>query len=456
MATKCFSGKLLKQDLTCVVQKRWAHNHHKFVIVGGGSAGITIAHQIWNKFDANRNSALQDEERLKPGDIAIVDAAKYHYYQPGWTLAGAGLSSVAATRRELASLVPAKFALHPEYVSKLQPGQNAVITKSENVISYDYLVIAAGIHSAFENIKGLTNSLDDSNVPVYTIYSEKYADSVFPAIKKLKTGKAIFTQPSGVLKCAGAPQKIMWMAEDYWSHHGVRNKINLVFKTGMPTLFSVKKYSDALERQNETENRNVDLQYKQELIEVRGRERIAVFKNKDTNDTYEEKFDFLHAVPPMTPHKFIAESELADASGFVAVDSATCQSTKFPNVFSLGDASGLPTSKTLQPLLPKHLYSLITYGIMLTVENSMLSITGYSSCPLLTRYGKLILAEFLYGGKPAETFGKWTSLLDQGTPRRLFYYLKKDFFPYVYWHTAMKNGRWYGSHGFIPPRFPND
>ncbi|CAA21882.1 sulfide-quinone oxidoreductase [Schizosaccharomyces pombe] len=435
---------------------RFASTHHKVLVVGGGSAGISVAHQIYNKFSKYRFANDQGKDTsLKPGEIGIVDGAKYHYYQPGWTLTGAGLSSVAKTRRELASLVPAdKFKLHPEFVKSLHPRENKIVTQSGQEISYDYLVMAAGIYTDFGRIKGLTEALDDPNTPVVTIYSEKYADAVYPWIEKTKSGNAIFTQPSGVLKCAGAPQKIMWMAEDYWRRHKVRSNIDVSFYTGMPTLFSVKRYSDALLRQNEQLHRNVKINYKDELVEVKGSERKAVFKNLNDGSLFERPFDLLHAVPSMRSHEFIAKSDLADKSGFVAVDQSTTQSTKFPNVFAIGDCSGLPTSKTYAaitaqaPVMVHNLWSFVNG------KNLTASYNGYTSCPLLTGYGKLILAEFLYKQEPKESFGRFSRFLDQTVPRRMFYHLKKDFFPFVYWNFAVRNGKWYGSRGLIPPHFP--
>ncbi|EPX70463.1 sulfide-quinone oxidoreductase [Schizosaccharomyces octosporus yFS286] len=449
------SSRASTSSLGAFVLARLAHTHHKVLIVGGGSAGISAAHQIYNKFSKYRfaNGDGKDTS-IKSGEIGIVDGAKHHYYQPGWTLAGAGLSSVAKNQRNLSDLVPSdKFKLHPEFVQSLNPKDNKIVTQGGHEISYDYLIMAAGIHTDFERVKGLSEALDDPSVPVTTIYSAKHADSVFPLIQKTTSGTAIFTQPSGVLKCAGAPQKIMWMAEDYWRRQNVRNNLQVSFYSGCPTLFSVKRYSDALERQNQTLHRNVHLNYNNNLIEVNGKERKAVFQNTTNNTTFERPFDLLHAVPFMRSHDFVAKSDLADKAGFVAVNPATTQSTKFPNVFAIGDCSGLPTSKTYAaitsqtPVMVHNLWSLVNG------KNLTAAYDGYSSCPLLTGYGKLILAEFKYNQVPTESFGRYSRFLDQSVPRRPYYYLKKDVFPFVYWNFAMRNGQWYGKRGIFPPHF---
>lgn len=190
-------------------------------------------------------------------------------------------------------------------------------------------------------------------------------------------------------------------------------------------MFAVPKYSQALEALRK--ERNVEGLFQHDLVAVNSKDRIATFKNlADSGKEVQREYDLLHVVPPQKPWDFIAKSALADEAGWVAVDKATTQHTKFPNVFSLGDASSLPNSKTAAAITaqaPVLVHNLIaaTKGIKGTAEYD-----GYASCPLLTGHGELMLCEFKYGGVPKETFA--SVLGGQEVPNRLYYHLKKDIF----------------------------
>lgn len=239
----------------------------------------------------------------------------------------------------------------------------------------------------------------------------------------------------------------MWMAEDYWRRSGRRNEINVEFFTSLPKMFGVQKYSDIL--QGLTQHRNVTPNFESVLTKVDGGKKIAEFTTS-SGEKVQRNFDFLHATVPMAPHQFIKDSPVANAVGHVAVDEKTLQSTKFPNVWSLGDASSLPTSKTAAavmsqaPILAHNFYK-VRQG-----EASNATYDGYTSCPLLVGYGKLILAEFGYGGQIKESFAKYGA--EQGVPSRWAYHLKKDVFPVAYFNLFLK-GLWYGRNGLLKPKF---
>ncbi|KAI0709114.1 FAD/NAD-P-binding domain-containing protein [Earliella scabrosa] len=415
----------------------------KVLVVGGGSGGLNVANQIYNRFKSAGKA-------LNEGDIAILDAAEYHYYQPAWTLVGAGLKQKEETRRKLDSLVPSHLAHIPENVKSFEPKANSVTTSSGRTIGYESLVVATGLQINWSSIPGLEKALADPSSGVSSIYSYATADKVWRDIDALASGKAIFTQPAGVIKCAGAPQKIMWMAWDRSQKTGRGGAISIDFYTGMPSMFSVKKYSDAL---NELRlKRGVGAQFQHNLASVNPDARKATFKTAD--GSVEVDYNFLHVSPPMGPLDVIKTSPIADQAGWVAVDQGTLQHTnpEYSNVWSLGDCSSLPTSKTAAaiisqaPVLTENLFSVVDTGKL-----SGARYDGYTSCPLLTGYGELMLAEFKYGLEPKESFASVFG--DQAIPRTAFYHLKKDFFPWVYWNYMIK-GQWFGAKGFIRPSFP--
>ncbi|KAH9951347.1 FAD/NAD(P)-binding domain-containing protein [Amylocystis lapponica] len=427
--------------------RRWASSDsqekYRIVVVGAGSGGLTVASQIYNRF---RSAGKPLNER----DIAVVDAAEYHYYQPGWTLVGAGLKPKLSTRRPLASLIPAHLAHIPENVKTFSPASSSITTTSGRTISYDSLVVSAGLQTNWSAIAGLPKALADPSSGVSSIYSYETCDKTWADIDSLRSGRAIFTQPAGVIKCAGAPQKIMWMAWDRYQKTARGSLVHVDFYDGMPTMFSVKKYSDALERLRV--ERGVGGFFQHNLVAVDAANHLATFKKAD-GSTVDVDYTLLHVAPPMGPMDFIKGSPLADAAGWVAVDPATLRHTnpEFGNVWALGDCSSLPTSKTAAaitaqaPVLTENLFSVMDTG---KVANAKYD--GYTSCPLLTGYGQLMLAEFKYGLEPKESFASY--LGDQSIPRRAYYHLKKDLFPWAYWNF-MLGGNWFGSSGFSRPKY---
>jgi sulfide:quinone oxidoreductase len=391
--------------------------HYQIVIVGGGNAGISVAAQLLLK-----NAKL---------DIAIIDPADKHYYQPAWTLVGSGVFDIQKTERSEASVMPKGVQWIKEAVQSFEPEKNVVKTNG-SVYTYDYMVVCPGIQLNWSAVKGLTETLGKNNV--CSNYSFKTAPYTFECIKNLKKGKAIFHNPHTPVKCGGAPHKIMYMAADYFRQHGVLDDIDIHYWSGAGKLFAVEKYEKTL--LGVCERANIKLHFMERLEEIDGPNKRARFvgfgeKNKDV-ETWVD-FDMIHVTPPQSAPDFIKNSILANSAGWVDVDKNTLQHVKFQNIFSLGDASGLPTSKTgaairkQAPVVVANLLSLIE-------QNPLgMTYTGYTSCPLVTGYGKLVLAEFDYNNQPQETFP-----FDQSKERWSMYMLKKEVLPRMYWNMILK------------------
>ncbi|CAE6532467.1 unnamed protein product [Rhizoctonia solani] len=439
-----------------------AKSHHKVLVVGAGSGGLNVANQIYNRFKKGGQS-------LGDGDVALVDGAEWHHYQPGWTLVGSGLKEKHDLRKPLASLIPSHIAHHQNHVTKFSPESNSVTTNSGQTLTYDTLVVAVGLQTNWSAIDGLEKALADPKSGVSSIYSWDTCDKAWRDIDSLREGRAIFTQPAGVIKCAGAPQKVMWMAWDNYQRTKRGEQIEIDFITGMPTMFSVKKYSDALNELRKS--RGVGGKFEHNLVSIDTKAQKATFKTPD-GKLVEESYSLLHVTPPMGPPSVVKNSSLADSVGWVDVDPGTLQhkNAAYSNIFALGDASSLPTSKTAAaitaqaPVLAENLYQVVNTG-----KVGKAAYDGYTSCPvgvflhndlldisnkyqkLLTGYNQLMLAEFVYGLQPKESFGELFGI-DQIVPRRVFYHLKKDFFPWVYWNRMVK-GEWFGPKGFTAPSY---
>ncbi|WP_144554472.1 FAD/NAD(P)-binding oxidoreductase [Bacillus sp. X1(2014)] len=391
--------------------------HYKILIIGGGSAGITVAARL-----------LRESHSLN-GNIAIVEPATKHYYQPLWTLVGAGEADKTVTQREEASVIPSGAVWVQDAVTEFQPDENAVVTASGKKLYYEYLVVAAGIQIDWHKIKGLKESIGKNGV--CSNYSYDYVDSTWETIRNFKGGTSIFTNPNTPVKCGGAPQKIMYLADDYFRKSGVRPHSSVIFASGSPSIFNVKKYEQALNKI--IERKEIETWFMHNLIEIDGEKKQATFENLNTQERVNIQYDMIHVVPPMSAPDFIKNSPLAASNGWLNVDKNTLMHQCFDNVFGIGDCTNLPTSKTgaairqQAPVLVKNLL------LRMRAKPLVHQYDGYTSCPLVTGYGRLILAEFNYDLQPQETFP-----INQARERYSMYVLKKNFLPVMYWKGMLK------------------
>lgn len=316
-----------------------------------------------------------------------------------------------------------------EAVTKFLPDDHAVLTDAGTRVTYENLVVSAGIEIRWDRIKGLKETLGKNGVS--SNYSPNFVRNTWENIQKLKEGTAIFTQPSSPVKCAGAPQKIMYLADDYFAKSGVRKNINVRFISGLGSIFAVPKYAKTLTKV--IERKGIDTTYNMDLVEIDGKNKKAIFQHVETGEITTVDFDMIHVTPPMGPPSFIASSPLANAEGWVDVDPYTLQHNTYKNIFGAGDSSSLPTSKTgaairkQAPVVAENLLAIINDKGMEAAYN------GYTSCPLVTGYNRLVMAEFDYDKNPMETFP-----LDQGKERLSMYMVKKNLLPIMYWNGMLK------------------
>ena len=391
--------------------------HHQVLVVGGGNAGISVAAQLLRK-----NKSL---------DIAIIDPSEKHYYQPAWTLVGGGVFDINDTVRKEASVIPENAKWIKQEVVSFQPGSNSLTLDDGKTVSYDYLVVAAGIQLNWSAVKGLKENLGKNGV--CSNYSFETAPYTFECISNLKKGKAVFHNPHTPIKCGGAPHKIMYLAADYFRKHGLADDISIEYWSGGTRLFGIPKYENTL--QQVVDRNHIKTQFFVRLDEIDGENKRAKFtgigdQNKDKE--YWVDFDMIHVTPPQSAPDFIRNSPLANEAGWVEADKFSLQHPRFSNIFSIGDAAGLPASKTgaavrkQAPVLVQNLLALMNGKELKGAYN------GYSSCPLVTGYGKLVLAEFDYSNQPAETFP-----FDQSQERWSMYQLKKRVLPWLYWNRIL-------------------
>lgn len=407
--------------------------HHQILIIGGGNAGLSIASKL-----------LIQDSSLK---IGIIEPSEKHYYQPAWTLVGGGVFDVNDTIKNEKDFIPDKATWIKDAVATFQPEQNQVTCKSGEKHTYDFLVVVPGIQLDWHKVKGLKETLGKNGVT--SNYLVDYAPYTWELLRNFKGGNAIFTNPNTPIKCGGAPQKIMYLAGDHILKNGLQPKSNIHFYSGGGIIFGVKKYADTL---NQVIARyKIQTHFKHNLVEIDGPNRKAWFQN-EAGERIEQSFDFIHVTPPQSAPDFIKDSPLSileidensgtpcmpghhttSFMGWVDVDKNTLQHKRYPNVFSCGDVANTPNAKTgaavrkQAPVLVENLLHVKNGG------NLTAKYTGYGSCPLVTGYGKLVLAEFDYDNNPMETFP-----FDQSKERWSMWMLKTKVLPWMYWNRILQ------------------
>ncbi|NBB82172.1 MAG: TIGR01244 family phosphatase [Alphaproteobacteria bacterium] len=395
------------------------------VIVGGGAAGIATAASLKSR---------------KPGlDIAIVDPADVHYYQPGWTMVGAGVFDPATTARPMGALIPRGVHWLKSAVAAFEPEKNAVILDGCRVVKYARLVVCPGLKLAWNKVEGLVQTLGKNGVT--SNYRYDLAPYTWELVKGLRGGRALFTQPPMPIKCAGAPQKAMYLSADHWRRAGRLKDVDIQFMTAGGVLFGVKDYVPAL--MEYVERYGADLNYFHDLVAIDGAAKKAWFSVSEPDReprTVETDFDMIHVTPPQVAPDFIRVSPLADAAGWVDVDQTTLRHATYENVWALGDVMNAPNAKTAAaarmqaPIVAENIVADIRGRSPVAAYN------GYGSCPLTVEKGRIVLAEFGYGGTLLPSFPSW--LIDGTRPTRAAWILKEQILPPVYWKAMLKGREW--------------
>src|ERR1035441_776219 len=282
--------------------------HHKVLIVGGGSAGLTMAARL-------RRGGLPD--------VAVLEPSARHYYQPLWTLVGGGRAPQRASVRPQATVMPDGVTWIQGAAAAVDPAAQQVTTESGQVLGYDYLVMAPGLQLDFDRVPGLSQTLGQ------------------------RGGTALFTMPAGPVKCAGAPQKIAYLAADWWRSQGVLDRIRVILVLPTATMFSQPDWAKVLT--GIAAGYGIEVRLESQVGEVDGDARRAVIADTRAGTKEEIGYDIMHATPPQSAPDWVKASPLADPAspfGYVRADKHTLRHPEWPNVFALGDVASLPTSKT--------------------------------------------------------------------------------------------------------------
>lgn len=429
----CGSGKratalhnLATQDVSINQQSisdacNWS-NAFDVVVIGGGSAGIGITASL-----LKRRSSLR---------IAIIEPSDKHYYQPAWTLVGGGAYDIAATVRNMSEVIPVSAQWIQAAAAGFDPERNLVNLTDGRAIGYRQLIVCPGIRLAWEKIEGLKETLGKNGVT--SNYAYELAPYTWSLVENLKEGKALFTQPPMPIKCAGAPQKAMYLSCDHWLRNHNLGKIDVEFNTAGAVLFGVADFVPPL--MEYVKRYNAKLVFNSNLVKVDGVNKIAYFDVKDAEGhvkQVEKPFDMLHVTPPQVAPDFIRNSPLSDATGFCEVDQKTLQHPRYSNIFSLGDACSSPNAKTAAAIRKQIV--VVAENVLAEKEDREFTTIydGYGACPLTVEKGKVVLAEFGFGGKLLPSLP-----LKPTKPSTFAWFLKAKFFPWLYWNGLLKGREW--------------
>lgn len=412
-------------------------NHYDVLVIGAGTGGVMTASQINQKHPSFK--------------VGIIDPSETHYYQPAWTLVGAGTYSYEKTKRPMKDIVPPKSTWIQDKVTKILSKENKVETEKSGTISYDYLVVSPGLTSDYSLVPGLKDAFDDPNGMAGSVYTNP--EKVWKDIQNFKGGVALFTQPTTPIKCGGAPQKIMYLAEAAFKKQNKRDKTKVVFATAGGVIFGIKPVKETL--MNVVNRKNIQLKFGHQLVKIDPKDKIAWYKLGDNVGAHNEnvgtqviekdglvgiKYDFLHTAPPSVAPKFIQESDLVNGDGWMDVNIHSLQSKKYDNIFGIGDVVALPTAKTgaaIRKQVPVVIDNIVKLKNGEKASNE--GYNGYSSCPLVTEYGKMVLAEFDYEGNfTPDPMLKWMLISDSSKEHWRLWMLKKYGLPYLYWNKMMK------------------
>ncbi|MEN8887877.1 MAG: TIGR01244 family sulfur transferase [Celeribacter marinus] len=395
------------------------------VIVGAGAAGVAVASSL-----KSRKSDL---------DIAIIDPADIHYYQPGWTMVGAGVFDAQTTAKTMGSLIPRGVHWVKSAVAAFEPANNAVILDGCRVIKYKRLIVCPGLKLDWAAVDGLEETLGKNGVT--SNYRYDLAPYTWKLVQEQKGGRAIFTQPPMPIKCAGAPQKAMYLSASEWEKQGKLGNMDIQFMNAGGVLFGVKDYVPALEEY--VKRYDAKLNFFHNLIAVDGSNKTATFKVAKPDaepETVTVEFDMLHVCPPQCAPDFIKVSPLVDAAGWVDVDQVTLRHKTFENIWSLGDVMNAPNAKTAAAARMQAPVVAANIAADIDGKGPQAGYNGYGSCPLTVEKGKIVLAEFGYGGVLLPSFPKWA--LDGTKATRRAWILKEQILPPVYWKAMLRGKEW--------------
>ncbi len=358
----------------------------RVVIVGAGAAGLSIASRV--------------ARQMPNATITILDARREHYFQPGWTLVGAGWWKPSQTVEANKRYIPSGVKWVEQNIIEFNPDGNEVTDTSGQKHSYDWLFVATGLSLDYGQIPGMSRDLIGLK-GIASIYASPEAAAASARVIDeyiAKGGVALFGRPATDMKCAGAPLKMTFITEDKAQRAGRRSACQIRYAAHNQGLFAVPVVNTRVKEM--FAERQIDTLYSHVIHSIDPDAKKATYQTPEGLVTLD--YDMIHVIPPMSAPPSVRNSPLAwqsgpqAAGGWVEVDQTTLRSPRYPNVFAVGDVAGVPKGKTAASVkfqVP------VAVDHMVAAANGLESpklYNGYTSCPLVTGLGKAMLIEFDY------------------------------------------------------------
>ncbi|MWV50283.1 pyridine nucleotide-disulfide oxidoreductase [Rathayibacter sp. VKM Ac-2803] len=392
-------------------------DRHDVLIVGGGNAGLSVAGRL---------------RRYGVSDVAVIEPRETHFYQPMFSHVAGGTAPASKATRPQASVMPKGVTLIGDRVQTIDPVAKTVTLSSGRRIGYGQLIVCPGIQKDWASVPGLAEAMQS---PVgISNYEYDYARKASSVLRDVRSGTVVFTQPDGTATCAGASQKPMYLACDYWRETGVLDDIRVVLVLPTPTMFGMPLIDAELERK--VAEYGIDVRYSRELVEVDAGQQTIVIAGDGARETL--SYDVLHAVPPQSAPDWLADTGLTapgDAGGFVDVDPLTLRHPRYPDVWALGDAAATTNSKSGGALRPQ--VKALAKNLVAARKGKPLPqvYNGYSVCPFVVSRSTVVFAEFDDRYRPMPTIPFWNGLAKE---RRATYLADRFVLPWVYWNLILK------------------
>ncbi|MCD6091594.1 MAG: NAD(P)/FAD-dependent oxidoreductase [Bacteroidales bacterium] len=390
----------------------------KFLILGAGTAGTMMANKLYNTLD------------VEEWEITIIDQYKTHYYQPGFLFIPFNIYTKKDVIKPKSNFFPSGVKVIYNAIDKIVGEENKVLLEGGRVLQYDYLIIATGTQTHPEETPGLKDKLWYKSI--FDFYTIEGAVALQNYFKNFEGGKLVMCISEIPYKCPVAPIEFVCLAEAYFTKKGIRDKVDITYVTPMSGAFTKPVASKMLGDLLEEKNIHVVSDFYLERVD----------NDKKTIIAYDEReidFDVLTIVPVNMGSEMIERSGMGDDLNFVPTDKQTLRSEKFENIFVLGDASNIPTSKAGS--VAHFASEILMENVMSAIEGRPLlaKFDGHANCYIETGYGKGALIDFNYDTEPLPGTFPLPGIGPFGLLKNTkINHYGKIMFRWIYWHVLLK------------------
>jgi sulfide:quinone oxidoreductase len=391
--------------------------HARILIVGGGAGGLSVAARL---------------RRSHEQGVVVVEPSDVNYYQPAWSLVGAGIMPVSSTVKPEAQVMPRGVSWVRSAVTQVDPHRREVSLANGDRITYEALVLASGIELHWDGLPGLADAMATDRVS--SNYSFDYAEKTWSILRRITSGTVVFSRASGLVKCPSAAQKIMYLAADHWRRKGCLDRIRIVFVTPGERIYDKDEFSDVLD--SVAADYGIEVRVRSELQSIDSENQTVTITDLDKDESEVLHYDAAHVVPPQSAPAWIADSGLSDpdvAGGWIKADGSTLQHPDFPEIFSLGDNAGTMNGKTASAVRDQAPVVAANVRAVLGGAQPQARYGGYAGCPITVGEHKVFLTEADYTGNYAPKLPFRTA-----KPRRSMWLLKRFGLAPLYWYGMLR------------------